>query len=248
MNVRLALSLSLLLPALALRAQGPDLIATLARAAAQADALQSQLPSFTCKVSGHSDVVHNGQLEHSTPFHGTVRAVRQADGRMAEATTYSDVDGKPYNEKHHPYFVQGGFTDVLTYVSAALQSCSRFAPGPDGRVDFTAIEPPPVGCGKWHGLHGFIVTDGEGNVTHIERSLPPTDDDWTNLVPFAAVDLKAVELKGQTYRLASHIRSERPMEDVVQRFEADYTECKLFTTEIRILPGVTPVEGSIPPQ
>ena len=245
MNARFTLPLLLSLP---LAAQQPGLQQTLTRAAAQADALQSHLPSFTCRVSGHSDVLHKGQLARSVPFHGTIRAVRGADGRMREDTTYTDVDGKPYNDKHHPYFVHGGFTDVLTYVSSALQSCSDFTPGPDGRVDFAAHQPTPKGCGLYTGMRGFFTTDADGNVTHIERTLPPSDDDWTNLVPFAVVDLKPVELKGQTYRLASHIRSERPMEDVVQRFEADYTDCKLFTTEFRILPGVTPVDGAEPPE
>ena len=246
MNLRLTLPLiALLVLAPILRAQSPDLSPTLTHAADQAEALQSQLPSFTCNLSGHSDVLHNGRLEHSTPFHGSIRAVRQPDGRMIETTTYTDVDGKPYNEKHHPYFVHGGFTDVLTYVSAGLQTCSNFTPGPAGRIDFAAITPPPMGCGKWRGLHGFFLTDADGNITHIERTLPANEDDPT-LVPFAAVDLTPVDLKGHTYRLASHIHSERPMEDITNRFEADYTACRLFTTDFKILPGITPVEGNTP--
>jgi len=225
-------------------ANDPQLADTLAKAAAQADALQRDLPSFTCTVSGHSDIVQGDRVEHSTAFRGTIRAQRQ-NGRMVEGTTYTDVDGKPYSEKHHPYFVHGGFTDVLLYVSEPLQQCSQFARGAEGRIEFHAYSPSVTGCGRYRGLEGFFTTDAAGNITHIERRLPESDE-LDALVPYAAIDLAPVELNGKMYRLATHIRSERPLGDVRQRFEADYTECKLFTTGFRILPGVAPVDDAKP--
>lgn len=257
-NFALAFALSLGSPA-ALRAQAgasPQLASVLDHAAAQAGDLLQSLPSFTCNVTGHTDVSHNGKPESSTSFQGTIRAQRSPrDGNIVETTTFTNVDGKPFVEtKHHPYFVHGGFTEVLTYVAGPRQACSDFRLQ-GHRVDFAAKEPPVPGCEEWRGLHGFFTVDDAGNITHIERTLPARDT-MDLIVPFAAVDLAAVDLKGTTYRLAAHIVSDNVEEDITRHFDATYSGCKLFTTEIKILPGkpvddngtpLPPPDRTVPP-
>lgn len=223
---------------------GGDLHAVLEHAALQASLLGGSLPNFTCKVSGHSQSLHQGHPEEDVPFEGIIRAVREPDGRMAETNTFTTVNGKPYKPgKRRPYFVHGGFAAVLSYVSRAQQVCSAFTLTAPHRVEFAARTPPPVGCARWSGLKGWFAFDDEGNVTHIERSLPPTEG-MDLFVSYASVDLQPVELKDKIYWLASHLLSDNVEGDDTMRFEANYSECRFFTTEIRIHPGSAPVDES----
>ena len=216
----------------------------LTRAAAQAESLKGELPNFTCKVEGHSQAIHKGRMEQDVPFEGVIRAVRSANGRMVETNQFTTVNGQPYKEgKRRPYFVHGGFAAALNYVSRAQQTCSAYTLTEPHRVEFAARTPVPEGCRQWEGLKGWFRFDDDGNVTHIERTLPPTEG-LDMFVSFAAVDLAPVELKDKVYWLASHIVSDNVEGDDTMRFEATYTDCRLFTTEIRILPGSTPVNDA----
>jgi hypothetical protein len=246
-NVRLFLPiLALLTLPAAAQTASPQVAATLDKAATQAEALRQSLPNFTCSVHGHNQDIVKGKVKDAEPFEATIRSLRQPDGQLAESVTFLSVKGKPWREgNHRPYFVQGAFTEVLSYITPPLAACSNFTQQGD-RVDFAVPDPFPSGCARVRGLHGYFNVDADGNVTHFERTLPDSDNE-SDVVPFAAVDLAPVTLDNRTFRLVSHVIGERPFEEVTLRFDADYTDCKLFTTQIKILPG-KPVDDNAPPQ
>jgi hypothetical protein len=241
----LALTLALF-PLTAAAQTDPQVAAVLQKAATQAQAMRRDLPNFTCTVHGRNQDIRKGKVTDSEPFEATIRSVRQPTGELRETVTFTSVKGKPWREgKHRPYFVQGAFTEVLSYITPPIAACSSYTQQ-DDRIDFAVPNPYPAGCARLRGLHGFFTVDADGNVTHFERTLPDTDGEGI-VVPFAAVDLTPVTLNGRTYRLVSHVTGERTFEDVTLHFDADYTDCKLFTAEIKILPG-KPVDDNAPPQ
>ncbi len=85
-------------------------------------------------------------------------------------------------------------------------------------------------------------------LTHIERTVSANATRDLRLVPFAAIDFAPVELNGEVFRLSSHLVTEFPEGDSKGRFEATYSDCKLFKATSTILPGVIPVpEGDAAP-
>jgi hypothetical protein len=87
--------------------------------------------------------------------------------------------------------------------------------------------------------------DAAGDLTHMERTVPAEVTQELHLVPFAAIDFAPVELKGQVYRLPQHMLSEYPEGDSKGRFEATYSECKLFAVTVTIGPA-TEVDPAAP--
>lgn len=255
MYVRRSLFMSVMLGcALPAIAQSPDLDALMRKAADQAATLDRSLPSFTCKRAGTSELIKasSGKVEKHVPFTGEVRALRRGDA-LDEKITYTSVNGKPSRKQGDaPYDVLQSFTGALRYVAADEQGCYRFTLGApqDGhiRVDFTATRPFQPRCENVPGTAGYALFDDEGNITHIERTIPEALAAEADLVPFGAVDLAPVVLDGKTYRLVSRLQSERQDGKDLRRLDVAYTDCKLFHANVTLLPGedIVPDDGKKP--
>ncbi|MFC6645935.1 hypothetical protein ACFQBQ_10165 [Granulicella cerasi] len=220
----------------------------LQQVADQAHALRADLPSFTCKEEGVSQVLRNDEVRKEVAFTATIRAVRLPDGRIEETQNLVTVNGKPAN-KHSslPYNVHDAFTRVLTYGSAQYQPCYHYELDPRDahRIVFHSRRPFNLACGNFPGTEGLIVFDDAGQVMHVERAIPPVEsEDWP--VPFAAVDMGTVQLGEKSYRLAQRLESERVEGKDTLREDVKFTECKLFTTSIRLLPGEEVPEENSP--
>jgi hypothetical protein len=226
----------------------------LAKAAAQAQVLASDLPGFTCTEAGTSELRHEGKVKKQVGFTAAIRAQRNSGGELEEAETLLTVGGKAVGKRQQepgrsglPFHVHEAFTDVLTYVDARAQPCFLYTVGAEDaggmKVDFQSAEPYEAACGNLPGTVGEFTADAQGNVTHMERTVPAELGEEGDVVPFAAVDLAPVELGGRTYWLASHVVSERDEGKDARHFEASYTGCKLFRAEITIHAGGVVPEG-----
>jgi hypothetical protein len=208
-----------------------------------AETLDHSLPSLTCKETGLSERVDRGKVKQHVEFTASLRAVRIQGGPLRESFNLTTVNGKPASGKtmRFPFYTAGGFDSAMVYFMPAHQACYRFSLAA-GRIDFkTASDAVSHPQCRNDGVHGFALIDAEGNVTHMERTVPAQVTHDFGLVPFASIDFAAVNLNGQVFRLSSHLISEYPEGDSTGRFEATYTDCRLFSVSVKIGP-VTAVE------
>jgi|GEM_PF-1794093 len=234
---------------LAQQTQDP-LAQRLAHLGEEADTLAHSLPSFTCTESVQSQELHGRKVVRGVRFTATLRAQRDAEGKLRESFDLETVDGAPWNHGAFsiPAYVEGGFSRALRYFAPAQQACYRYTLSPDAggsRIDFVAAPhlPPDNAC-TTEGTRGFALLDAQGNVTHLERSVSPRYSRLYREAPFASIDFAPVPLNGVAYPLSRHIVAELSGAGSTGRFEAQYSACKLFTATVTIHPG--PNSGETP--
>lgn len=209
-----------------------------------AASLEHSLPSITCTESGVSQIRRKRKTLKSVAFAATLRAVRVPGAGLNESFTLIQVKGKPAPSLGYtfPFFSKGGFDSALAYFLPAQQPCYIYSLSAR-RIDFAtapdAASRPPC---RAEGVRGFALLDAEGNVIHIERTVPIQSALNFHLTPFASVDLAPVELNGRTFRLSRRVVSEVYDDDLTGRFEATYSDCRLFTATATILPATRVVD------
>jgi hypothetical protein len=220
-------------------ADPPALKEALKKLGVVADALNHSLPSLTCDESAISEGLDRGKVKQHVELTATIRAVRVPGGALDESFVVTAINGKPVSAGSYPlpYYTSGGFDGAMVYFSTARQPCYRYALSA-ARIDFETA-PDVASHAQCHdeGLHGFALLDGDGNVTHIERRVSAGASRELRQVPFAAIDFVPVELNGQMYRLSRHMTSEAFQGRSGARFEATYTNCRLFTVTVKIAPA-----------
>lgn len=233
------------------QSQTPALQAELTKLAADAGLLHTDLPGFACKETALSQAIkknkRNPQKDKITAqiqFVANVRAERSGDGRLHESLEVTEVNGKSSSGGRFdpPIMVEGGFDQSLDFFLSAMQACFHFTLS-EGRIDF--VSPPGAfdraACGEMGAPHGFALFDEAGNVSHLERQVPPEYARQVHIVDFATADIVPTELGGKMYPLPAKVVAEVPKDGVVLHFEATYTGCHLFKATSTILPGVAPV-------
>jgi hypothetical protein len=205
-----------------------------------AEALDHSLPSLTCQENGLSERIVRGKVKQHVAFTASMRAVRAPGGRLDETFVVTTLNGKPWEGKgvRFPYYTSGGFDSAMVYFRPRNQACYRFSLT-DRRIDFeTAADVGSHPQCRNDQLHGFALIDADGNVTHVERTVSADATRDLRLVPFAAIDFAPVELNGEVFRLSSHLVTEYPESgDSKGRFEATYSDCKLFSVSVTIGPA-----------
>jgi hypothetical protein len=166
---------------------------------------------------------------------------------MVETYTYKHEHILLFIPKFPPLFVRGGFDSALVYFAPSVQACYRYSLSP-GRIDFETRTGPVSGhfCTE-QGLKGFALLDADGDITHIERTLPPDVAKPLKLVTFAAIDITPVTLNGHIYPLSHHMIADMPLSNAMGHFEATYNNCHLFTATVTLGPA-TEVPPASPPQ
>jgi hypothetical protein len=209
----------------------------LQRLGAQADELIQSTPSFTCDETATSQALRDPKVLRSVSLSGTIRTIRQPDGRMLETYDYKRDHILFFIPKLPPLFVSGGFDTALSYFLPSAQACYRYSLSP-GRIDFETRTGQVSGhiC-REQGLKGFALLDAAGDITHIERTIPPAVAKPLKDVPFAAIDITPVTLNGRVYQLSHHLIATQPLDNATGRFEATYTNCHLFTSTVTIGPS-----------
>ena len=235
-NLALACGCLLFMPSNAAAQQdSPQLQHDLQRIGAAASALIQTMPSFTCDETALSQAIRDHKVVRSMTLSGTVRTIRQPDGSIVETNDYQHQHILLFIPKLPPLFVRGGFAAALAYFLPAAQPCYRYSLSP-GRIDFEARTDPAHACTQ-RGTRGFALLSPDGNVSHIERTIPPDVANPLKLATFAAIDLAPVELGGTTYQLSQHLVAEMPLHNATGHFEATYTHCHLFTATVTLGPS-----------
>ncbi|MGD0799110.1 MAG: hypothetical protein ABR910_15455 [Acidobacteriaceae bacterium] len=225
-----------------------ELLQDLNRLGGAAASLEHSLPSITCTESGVSQILRKRKTLRRVAFAATLRAVRTPEAGLNESFTLIQIKGKPAPNPGYPFpfFSKGGFDSALAYFLPAQQPCYLYSLS-SRRINFAtapdAESRPPC---RAEGVRGFALLDAEGNVTHIERTVPIQSALDFRLTPFASVDLAPVQLNGRTYRLSRRVVSEVYDGDLTGRFDATYSDCRLFTATATILPS-TQVAPNNPP-
>lgn len=217
----------------------PELKQALQRIGAIANDLLQSMPSFTCDEAATSQAIRDHKVLRSVSLSGTVRTIRKPDGRMVETYDYKREHILFFIPKFPPLFVRGGFDSALFYFLPVAQPCYRYSLSP-GRIDFeTRTGPVPGHICQEQGLKGFALLSADGNITHIERTIPQDVAKPLKLTPFAAIDLAPIILNGRTYQLSHHMVAEMPVDEdkVMGHFEATYTNCHLFTATVTLGPA-----------
>ena len=216
-------------------AYSPELQQYLQRIGAAASAQILSMPSFTCDETAVSQVIRDHKIVRSVALSGIIRTIRKPDGRMVETNDYKHDHILLFIPKIPPIFVSGGFATALAYFLPAAQDCYRYSLSP-GRIDFETRTDPAHACAQ-RGTKGFALLSPDGNISHIERTIPPDVANPLKLAIFAAIDLAPVELGGNTYQLSHHMVAEMPLHDATGHFEATYTNCHLFTATVTLGPA-----------
>jgi hypothetical protein len=218
--------------------QPTTLQSVLQRLGEQALLLQHSLPSLTCMESVVSQEFRHNMVARSVDFTASLRAVRGSDGEIRENYEFKTLRGQPFTAGGFvmPTYVTGGFTRALRYFAPDQQPCYRYKLK-GNRIDFETAPDPPEAC-HTRGTSGFALLDDQGNVTHLERHVAGRYAEEYHQVPFAALDLSPLTLNGVTYLMTRHLYSEEPNSGFIDRFEAEYTDCKLFAATVTIGPAV----------
>ena len=240
----LALALCLLLIPMITAAQqdsaaaaSPELQQALQRVGATATELIQSMPSFTCDEAAVSQALRDHKVVRSVSMNGMVRTIRKPNGHMVETYDYKRNHILFIIPRVPPLFVSGGFASALAYFLPAAQACYNYSLSP-GRIDFTTrTDPALVNACADRGLKGFALLNAQGNVRHIERTIPPEVAKPRKLATFASIDLAPVELNGHLYQLSHHMIAEMPLGEATGHFEATYTNCRLFTATVTLGPS-----------
>jgi hypothetical protein len=219
--------------------QSPALRSELEQLGVVAEALDRSLPSLTCQETAVSEIIDRGKVKKHVEFSATLRAVRTPGSALKESLSVTTLNGKPHSGANpgFPYFTNGGFDSAMVFFLPERQACYRFSLSP-GRIDFeTAADVEAHRQCRPDGVQGFALLDGEGNVIHMERHVSAQATNDFHLVPFAAIDFAPVTLNGQVFRLSQHLVSEGSIGRATGRFEATYSDCKLFTVSVKIGPA-----------
>jgi hypothetical protein len=212
-----------------------DLTQALQHLAAAADALTHSLPSFTCQETIVSQRRHGKKVEQQTNFTASLRVNRAADGSLSESFAVLTLNGKPFSggSFNTPTYVSGGFDRAILYFSPKLQPCFNYRLSPH-RIDFEGVPNPTC---IFQGTHGFALLDADGNLTHLERTVPSDQARYRGLADFAAFDFADINLNGRTYRLSRHLLAEVDEGRTTGHFEATYSNCQLFAATVTIGPS-----------
>jgi hypothetical protein len=226
--------------------ESPELRAELKKLAGVAQMLRDDLPSFTCQETAKSQLLKKNKVKEQVQIAGEVRVERVEGRRLQEQLNIAQVNGKPFagGSVKAPIMVQGGFGESLFFFLPEVQPCFEFTLR-GGRLDF--VSRPEMlertGCDVAGTRHGFALLDAEGNITHMEREVPPETASEFHLVDSNTIDFVSTELGGQTYPLSAKMTADVPADGEVKHFEAVYSGCHLYKATVTILPGVAPVTG-----
>ena len=222
----------------------------LARLYAYTADYRATLPSLTCDESIVSQRLKHGKVKWEVRVESTLREVRKTipdhDDPFTEEHTFHTVNGKPPKENFEiPYFVQGGFANMVGFAHPERGPCIDYRVLAGEQAGTVRLEMTPradagsANCAAvFKGYHGTILADTEtGRILHSERTIAPEAATRQREPYFASVDYGPQELGGRSYWLPQRLFTHDNEDEA--RMYATYSSCHRFGSEVRILPGVT---------
>jgi hypothetical protein len=216
------------------------------RLAAASEDLRQHLPSFTCRQSLISQELRGGKVKMEVRASGQLRVLRNSAGKPVERFEATERNGQTItpDKLRAPMYLNGGFANVLGYFQNDVRSCFRFSES-GKRLDFESLAGAGAPqCEKQSETRGFALFNDNGDITHVERTVPVEVALQRDAVPFAAIDLSRVELGGASFLLSAHVVADIPKGKSTYHWEADYTGCKLFSVSVKIGPATVAEPGN----
>lgn len=224
-------------PAVAQAPQDARLASVLDHAAQAGDAQKQFLPNFECREDVLSQQIKKGKVDEEARMTALLRVQKDpASGRLNES--YQPL-GDPGQRGALPYYVVGGFGLALDYVLREHQPCYTYELKGD-RLTFRAkphAEVAALGCTNPDGITGQAIVDADDNIIHIERHVPARQAYATGFVPYAEIDLGLTTLDDRQFRMSQRIIALSDEGKNHGRFEATFTNCRLFGATITIHNG-----------
>ncbi len=256
MQVRILL---LLLSTASLPAQTQAPTPLIDQLVANAEAYRITLPSLTASESIQSDASYLF-FKHHADAKGTFRVTRSSpDAQLVEARQLTEVDGKPVTPDKHPTLpttMFGGFGRFQEmFFTPAHRPCYTFTqlpqPGPQDTLQLLiaqAPDPTPACAGTPRGVTGLALVDpATHQLRHLERTIPDDVAIPAHLAPFASVDLAPAKVGDQTYWLPTTVTGIIVNGKIHGKFVARYSDYHRYAGTVKILPGITEVEPTPPP-
>ena len=240
MRKLVALACGLSIGAAAHAQAGPSadpLQARLQKLAVAAGDLQKHLPNFACKETLVSQEIRGGKVKTQAQAAGDLRVERDKDGKPVEQFQPTQMNGRPVGPGplKFPIYVSGGFKNDLDIFQGELQSCFLFKLS-GNRLDFeSSPDATTPGCKDHSDMHGFALLSGD-DITHLERRVAEDAARGRNAVPFGSIDLSRVGLGDSSFLLSTHVIAELPKGKSTYRWEATYSECRLFQVKSTVQP------------
>jgi hypothetical protein len=230
----------------AARAQPDDsLHARLRTLAAAAELLDSKLPTFACHETFTSQLLQGRKMKRQVTGAGELRVQPDENGKLDEDFQTTEINSRPAQGfPRVPMFVEGGFQNAIQLFRPSDQRCFLFNSDGD-RIEFQSRpDAPEDSCGRRTGVSGFALFDSSGTLTHIESHTEEEAASRRRVVPYAALDLSPIQLGGTTFLLSTHVLAERYLGKTTLRWEASYTNCRLYQVTVKIGPATSVPEDS----
>jgi hypothetical protein len=247
MRIGVALGLAVLAVGTAL-GQKPDentLHTRLLALARAAELLENRLPAFACHETFTSQELRGNKVKRQVQASGELRVRPEDDGKLDENFHTVEVNGKPSaGFPRVPIFVSGGFKNALGLFLPVDQRCFAYRLNGD-RMEFES-KPEATGevCRERTGISGTALFDTSGNLLQIEHRVEEDRARDRNVVPHAVLDLSRVDLGGTTFLLSTHVIAERQAGKATYRWEANYTDCRLYEVTVKIGPATPAPDDS----
>jgi hypothetical protein len=230
------------------RAPDPDRL--LDQLYAYAQQYRDSLPSFACDEAILSrQTRYRGNAGRGIRVEGTMREIRKVppdlDDPFDEQHQFTQVNGRAAKGAIRlPYFVQGGFANLIGFHHRDLRDCFdyRITPLLDGNAFQLQIDrketPEDTSCrGVFAGTHYRVIADAEGHILHSERTIPAETAEQHDEAYFASIDYAPQQFGERTFWLPAKFSSHDP--EGTGTMEAAYSNCHRYTGDLKILPGAT---------
>jgi hypothetical protein len=213
--------------------------------ATAAELLESKLPAFACHETFTSQLLQGRKIKRQVTGAGELRVQPDSDGKLDEDFQTTELNGRPAQGfPRVPIFVEGGFQNAIQLFRPSDQRCFVFTSHGD-RLHFQSRpDAPEDTCGRRTGVSGFALFDSSGTLTHIESHTEDAAAVRRHIVPYAALDLSEIQLGGNRFLLSTHVIAERYLGKTSLRWEATYSNCRLYQVTVKIGPAAAAAEDS----
>lgn len=245
MTSRIALIL-LLISCAAAGQQQPPPEGLLQRLQGYSTAYRERLPSLSCDELIVSQSLKHGKVKKTVKIEATLREVRDGGGPdpFSEKVEFKTVNGHAVTGFFKmPYYVQGGFANLIGFTQPELGGCFDYAVSPIGgsanqRLTITPKAHTALGrCATIpQGYRRIVVFDpASDRILHTERIYPAEPNQEVSEPYFAAIDYAPQKLGDAVFWLPSVFTAHDEKDE--RRMTARYSNYHRYAGEMKVLPA-----------
>lgn len=237
--------------------QAASLETVLARLRANVTEYRKSVPNFSADESVVSQIEYDGKVRKQDRLDSGFRVSRAPDHTLHEIRVAPSLNGRAVTGRKLslPYRFSGGFADMPALLTSKcgdfrLAQTGAAEPGRIVLLISNKAESNPD-CGKSPYTEKAVIDASSFQVLRFEHHAENVEiKNWLTHLPFvlalskhnvvsAAVDYAPVKLGGNTFWLPSRVTSTATdkSKPLTLRYEASYSNFKLFTSSVTITPA-----------